>query len=204
MRFVLIAVVAFATTFLPTRAQSVSTDAKQAPTGRYAVEKGHTQVLFSIFHQGTTNYYGRFDKASGTLNYDAPQPEKSAVTITIDMSSIDTPSSTLNAELAGASTFDAAKFPTATFTSTSITRTGPNTGKIAGTLTLKNITKPVTLDVTFHGGALNPMNNSYAMGFSASTTIRRTDFGITGMRWEPFVSDDVKLIIEAMFQQQKD
>jgi polyisoprenoid-binding protein YceI len=48
------------------------------------------------------------------------------------------------------------------------------------------------------------MNNAYAMGFSASTTIRRTDFGITGMRWEPFVSDDVKLIIEALFQQQKD
>jgi polyisoprenoid-binding protein YceI len=56
----------------------------------------------------------------------------------------------------------------------------------------------------FHGGAMNPMSNSYAIGFSASATIKRTDFGLTGMRWEPFVGDDVKLIIEALFQQQKD
>ncbi len=200
----LIAALALAVLLLPANAQSVSTDSKQAPTGRYSVEKGHTQVLFSILHQGTTNYYGRFDKVSGTLSYDAAQPEKSTVKISIDMASVDTPSSILNGELAGATVFDAAKFPTATFTSRSITRTGPTTGKITGDLTLKNITKPVTLDVTFHGGAMNPMNNSYALGFSGSTTIKRTDFGITGMRWEPFVSDDVKLIIEALFQQQKD
>ncbi len=202
MRRALFAVLAIAALLSP--AGAVSTDSKQAPTGRYAVEPHHTQVMFSIFHQGTTNYYGRFDRASGTLNYDAAQPEKSALTITIDMTSIDTPSSALNGELAGPSVFDAAKYPTATFTATSITRTGPTTGKITGNLTIKNITRPVTLDVTFHGGALNPMSAAYSMGFSATTTIKRTDFGVTGMRWEPMVSDDVKLVIEALFQQQKD
>jgi polyisoprenoid-binding protein YceI len=199
-----IALIAFLLTTFAANAQGISTDSKQAPTGRYAVEPGHTQVLFSIFHQGTTNYYGRFDKASGTLNYDSHGPEKSKVAVTIDMTSIDTPSGTLNNELKGAGVFDVDKFPTATFTSTSLARTGPSTGRITGNLTLKNITKPVTLDVTFHGGAMNPMSNAYMIGFSGSTTIRRTDFGITGMRWEPLVSDDVKLVIEALFQQQKD
>ncbi len=189
---------------LPASAQSISSDVKQAPTGRYAVQAGHTLVLFSIFHAGTTNYWGRFDRTSGTLNFDASQPEKSSVTIQIDMTSIDTPSAALNTELQGPTVFDAAKFPRATFASTSMTRTGPMSGRITGNLTIKNITKPVTLDVVFHGGAMNPMSNAYAIGFSASTSIKRTDFGITGMRWEPLVSDDVKLTIEALFEHQKD
>lgn len=202
MRRTLFALAAVASLLSP--ALAVSTDTKQAPTGRYSVETHHTEVMFSILHQGTTNYYGRFDRSSGTLNYDAAEPEKSALTFTIDMTSIDTPSAALNRELAGPSVFDSEKFPTATFTATSITRTGPTTGKITGNLTLHNITKPVTLEVTFHGGAMNPMSNAYSMGFSATGTIKRTDFGITGMRWEPLVSDDVNLIIEALFQQQKD
>lgn len=202
MRRILFALAALAAVLSP--AAAVSTDSKQAPIGRYAVEPHHTEVMFSIIYQGTTDYYGRFDRTSGTLNYDAAEPEKSALTITIDMTSIDTPSAALNRELSGPDVFDAAKFPTATFTATSITRSGPTTGKITGNLTIKNITKPVTLDVTFHGGAMNPMSNAYSMGFSATGIIKRTDFGITGMRWEPLVSDDVKLIIEALFQQQKD
>jgi len=188
----------------PASAQSVSTDAKQAPTGRYAVQPAHTLVQFSIFHAGTTYYYGRFDRIGGTLNFDSAEPEKSSVSIKIDTASIDTPSQSLNGELAGPAVFDAAKFPAATFKSTSVTRTGPNTGKITGDLTIKNITKPVTLDVVFHGGSMNPLGDSYAIGFSATTTVKRTDFKITGMRWEPFVGDDVKLDIEALFQHQKD
>lgn len=199
---VLATVVLFA--IMPASAQGISSDAKQAPTGRYAVQAGHTLVLFSIFHAGTTYYWGRFDRTSGTLNYDSSRPEKSSVAIQIDMTSIDTPSAALNTELQGPTVFDSAKFPRATFTSTSVTRTGPTTGTITGNLTIKNITKPVTLDAVFHGGAMNPMSNAYAIGFSASTTIKRTDFGITGMRWEPLVGDDVKLTIEALFEHQKD
>ena len=204
MRLPVLAFAALACLLLPASAQSVSSDVKQAPTGHYAVQPAHTLVLFSIFHAGTTNYYGRFDRIAGTMNFDSAEPAKSSVAIQIDMSSLDMPSQTLNTEVGGPAVFDAGKYPTATFTSTSVTRSGPTTGKITGNLTIKNVTKPVTLDVVFHGGAMNPMSSSYAIGFSASTTIKRTDFGLTGMRWEPFVGDDVKLIIEALFQQQKD
>lgn len=195
-----LASIAFLATFIcAAQAQGVST--AQAPSGHYTVDPGHTQVMFSIFHAGTTNFYGRFDRTTGTLDYDAAHPEKSKVHVTIDMTSIDTPSKRLNGELADPTTFDAAQFPTATFTSTSVTRTGPTSGRMTGDLTLKGVTKPVTLDVSFHGSATNPMSNAHMLGFSASGTIKRTEFGITGMRWEPMVSNEVKLVIEALFQQ---
>jgi polyisoprenoid-binding protein YceI len=182
----------------------VSTDPKQAPTGRYAMETRHSQLLFAIPHQDLTDYYGRFDRLSGTLSFDSVEPEKSAVFVTIDMTSIDTPSQKLVGELTDAAVFNAAQFPTATFKSTAIVRTGSDTGKITGDLTIKNVTKPVTLDATFTGGRPDTMGGAYAIGFSATATIKRTDFGLTGMVWEPFVGDDVKLIIQALFQQQKD
>ena len=199
MRTIIFAFVAFAVA-----AGAQSADPKQAPTGRYALETRHSQVLFAIAHQGLTDYYGRFDKLTGRLAFDSAEPEKSAVSVTIDMTSIDTPSQELNATLAGKAVFDAQSFPAATFKSTSIVRTGPTTGKITGELTIKNVTKLVTLDATFIGGRPDPMGGSYAIGLSASATIKRSDFGITGMVWEPFVGDDVKLIIEALFHQQKD
>lgn len=188
----------------PAVAQSVSKEASRAPNGAYQLEPSHSQILFSVVHLGLTDYYGRFDKLSGTLNFDASQPEKSAVSITIDTTSVDTPSSRLIEELKAPYTFDTAQFGTATFKSTAITKTGPDTGRITGDLTIKNITKPVTLDVTFNGGEQSPMNNNYALGFRATAVVKRSDYGLTTMPWASFVSDDVQLVIEAMFQKPKD
>src|SRR6201994_1373680 len=128
---------------------SPSSDVKKAPTGSYSLETRHSLVVFAIPHLGITDYYGRFDKLSGSLNFNAGQPEKSSVNIAIDMSSIDVPSHELVGELMGTGVFNATAFPTATFKSTSVTRTGTNTGTITGNLTLHGVTKPVTLDVTF-------------------------------------------------------
>ncbi len=183
--------------------QTVSTDPAQAPSGTYRLETSHSQLSFSILHLGLTQYYGRFDRLSGTLNFDSSQPEKSAVSISVDVSGVDTPSGQLNAELKGASVFDVAKFPQALFKSISVTRTGANTGTMTGTLSFHGNTKPVTLDVTFTGGKSDPFTGAYAVGFSATGTIKRTDFGLTGMPWEPMVSDDVTVIIQAMFDQEK-
>ena len=188
----------------PAAAQSVSKDPVRAPNDAYEVDPhGHTQVLFSILHLGLTDYYGRFDKVSGTLNYDGNQPERSSLSITIDTSSIDTPSDRLTGELKGTSVFNTQQFPTANFKSTTVTRAGPDSGRVAGLLTIGNVTKPVTLDVTFNGGEQNPMGNGYALGFRAMATIRRSDFGLNTMSWSTYVGDDVHLIIEAMFDQQK-
>lgn len=188
----------------PAAAQSVSKDPVRAPSGAYEVDPhGHTQMLFSILHLGLTDYYGRFDKVSGTLNYDGNQPEHSSLSITIDTSSVDMPSDRLTGELKGPSVFNSQQFPTANFKSTAVTRTGPDTGRVAGLLTIGSVTKPVTLDVTFNGGEQNPTGNGYALGFRATATIHRSDFGLNTMSWSTYVSDDVHLIIEAMFDQQK-
>ncbi len=200
MRSIILAFLAFASA---AGAQQVSTDAKQAPTGRYALEVRHSQVLFAISHQGLTDFNGRFDRLSGSLNFDAAEPKKSVVSIVIDTDSINTPSQALDLELKSAKTFDTQNFPTATFVSTSVVRTGATTGKVTGDLKIKNVTRPITLDVTFNGGRLDGMSNAYAIGFHATVTIKRSDFHLTDMPWSPYVGDDVKLIIEAPFQLQK-
>ena len=188
---------------LPAAAQSVSKDVSATPAGAYSLESAHSQLLFSIAHLGLTDYYGRFDRLSGTLNFDPKAPEKSSVTVSIDTSSVDTPSGGINDELKG-SVFGVRAFPSATFKSTSVTRTGQDTGRMEGNLTIKGVTKLVTLDVVFSGGEDDPLNGDYALGFKATGTIKRTDFGLTGMEWEPLVGDDVSLIIDAMFERRKD
>lgn len=187
----------------PALAQT-SADPKQAPTGSYSMDVRHTQVLFAIPHLGITDYYGRFDKATGNLNFNSGTPEKSSVSVTIDMTSIDTPSHELIGELMGASVFNTAAFPTATFKSTAVTRTGPGSGTITGDLTLHGVTRPVTLDATFGGLTTDPFSGADDIGFRATTALKRTDFGITGMVWEGVVGDEVKLTIEAMFQRSKE
>jgi polyisoprenoid-binding protein YceI len=164
----------------------------------------HTQILFAIPHLGITDYYGRFDKVTGNLSFNSGAPEKSSVSVTIDMTSIDVPSHELVGELMGAGVFNTASFPTAAFKSTSVTRTGPDTGTITGDLTLHGVTKPVTLNATFGGITVDPFSGADDIGFHATTTLKRTDFGITGMVWEGLVADEVKLTIEAMFQRAKE
>jgi polyisoprenoid-binding protein YceI len=186
------------------QALSVSTDPKQAPAGVYQIDPRHTQVLFAIPHFGITNYYGRFDKTSGTLNFNPNDPAASAVSVTLDTTSIDTPSQELTGELQSQPVFDTAHFPQATFKSTAAVRTGPNTGTVTGDLTIKGITKSVTFDVTYNGGLQSPIGNAFDIGFHGTATIKRSDFDMTSMMWAPIVGDDVQLTIEALFQQTKE
>ena len=187
----------------PAFAADVSTDPKSAPPGAYEIETHHTQVIFAIPHLGITDYYGRFEKVSGTLNFNSGTPEKSSVSVSIDTASANVMSSEVLGQLVGPTVFDAAKFPTATFKSTSLVRTGPTTGKMTGDLTIHGVAKPVTFDVTFNGGLKAPIGNAYDLGFHATAILKRSDFGLDKMMWNSFVGDDVKLTIEAMFLQQK-
>lgn len=186
---------------LSAHAENVSKDPGQAPNGTYSIDADHTQVLFSIVHLGLTDFFGRFDKASGTLNWDGGAPEQSTLAVTIDMASLDTPNSRLNDMVK--SMFRTQQFPTAVFKSISLKRTGPDTGEITGMLTIKDVSRPVTLDATFEGSEKSFPVGDTALGFRATTVIRRSDFGLNTTFWSGFVGDDVRLIIEAMFDQQK-
>jgi polyisoprenoid-binding protein YceI len=199
MRKVLQAAAAFALLVSP----AFALDTQNVPKGNYVLDPDHAQVIFTITHMGLSGFYGRLGKATGTLSFDAAAPEQSALNVQIDMTTIDTHVPKLDGELTGGF-FNSAKFPTATFKATKIEKTGDHTGTVTGDLTIKDVTKPVTLNVTFNGGRDSPIPfKPYRIGFDATGTIKRSDFGLTGTMWSPFVSDDVTLGIEAEFEQQK-
>lgn len=185
-----------ASTALPALADDVSTNPQSAPKGKYKVDPSHTSVLFCIRHNGISDYCGRFNTISGSMTFNGSQPEKSSVSVEIDVNSLDTPSDKLDGELKS-SFFETAKFPKATFTSTGVKVTGKNEGEIAGNLTLHGVTKPVTLKATFGGGKMHAFANTYVVGFSGSTTFKHADFGFPAVVWRSFIGDDVTLYFES-------
>jgi polyisoprenoid-binding protein YceI len=175
---------------------SAAIAAAPVPKGSYTIDPRHTQIIFGIRHMGLSTYYGRFAKESGTLSFDPTAPETAALSVEIDMTAIQTHVDELDKELSG-SVFHADKFPTASFQSTKIVKTGENTGSVTGNLTMAGVTRPVTLNVTFNGGRNSPMPfQPYRIGFDASGTIKRSDFGLTKMMWSGYVGDEVNLLIQ--------
>jgi polyisoprenoid-binding protein YceI len=167
-----------------------------AQTSTWTSDPAHSEVDFSIKHMSLTNVHGRFGKVNATVLYNDADVTKSTVNATIDVSTVDTGEPARDTHLKTDSFFDVAKFPTATFTSTSVARNGSNL-KISGTLTLHGVTKPVVLDVEPSGAPVqNPMDHKLHTGFSATTTISRTAFGIGSSFPAAIISDDVKLTIE--------
>lgn len=169
----------------------------QVAPGHYTVEPGHTQAVFSLSHFGFTEYSGMFSGASGTLDLDPANPRADRLDVSVPVSSVLTTSPKLNDELKGAQWFDTARFPDARFVSTAVTRTGPAAASVAGDLTLHGVTRPVVLAVRFVGSGVNPLDKSNTVGFSATTTIRRSAFGVS--QYVPMVGDDVRLTIAGAF-----
>lgn len=171
-------------------------DISKLSSGEYALDKSHANIVFKINHLGFSNYIGRFNSFDAKLNFDAKAPEKSMLEVTIDTSSIDTNHEKLQTELKGEKFFNSAKFPSATFKSTKITHSGDK-GTVIGDFTMMGVTKPVTLNVTFHGGGVGPFSKLETLGFNATTTIKRSEWGLNAL--VPMVSDDVQLDIEVEF-----
>jgi polyisoprenoid-binding protein YceI len=165
-----------------------------ADTETYQLDPNHTYVLWHINHFGFSNPSGKW-LANGTLNIDEKKPQDSKVNVTINVASIDTGIPALDEHLKTKAFFDAQQFPTATFVSDKVTVTGKDTAKVAGMLTVHGVTKPVTLDVTLNKIGINPISEKKAIGFSAKTAIKRSDFGMDTL--EPGLGDEVKINIEA-------
>ena len=159
----------------------------------YAIDPTHTQVEFTYSHFGFSNITGRFDTVQGEFLFDPADPTKSSVNITIPVESISTGVEKLDEHLLSADFFDAAKYPTATFTSTGVTVAGEGKLAVAGDLTIHGVTRPVVLDVTINKIGEHPMAKVPAAGFDATTTIKRSDFGVGA--YAPNVSDEVKIRI---------
>jgi len=177
-------------------------DLSAAPSGLYKADQGHRYITFTYDHQGFSAPFVRWRNWDADLNWNLENPSASSVSATIEAASIDTGVDEFDGHLKGEKFFDVENHPTITFVSTSLETTGPGTGKMVGDLTIKGVTKPVILDVTFNKAAFNERAKAAKIGFSGRTTVLRSDFGVDLA--VPFVSDEVKIIIESEFDQQLD
>ena len=187
-------------------ASAVMAASPAAPTlssvkaGTYKVESYHTQVGFSLSHFGFTSYSGLFSGATGSLRLDPANPGADRLEVTIPVDSILTTVPKLTDELKGEKWFDATKFPQATFTSTSVAVGPDGVATIAGNLTLHGVTKPIVLHAHLMGAGVNPIDKMYTIGFQASGTIKRSEFGVS--MYAPALGDDVELTIAGAFELQ--
>ena len=159
----------------------------------YTIDPSHTNVLASWDHFGFSNPSINFGKAEGTLVYDAENVSNSSVQVTLPLTGLNALADQFYDHLTSDKWLDAAKYPDATFKSTKVEAAGEGKLKVTGDLTIKGITKPVVLDVTLNKAGEHPMKKVPAAGFDATTTIKRSDFGVG--QYAPNVSDEVKIRI---------
>ncbi|MCE9648663.1 MAG: YceI family protein [Parvibaculum sp.] len=197
LAFLFLALALSSCTAIDVVTHSVSDDPVKAPAGAYTLDPHHWSVLFDVDHFGYSRFVTRFDKVEATLDAVPGAPEKSRVHVTIKAASVDTNDPELDSMLTGPDMFDAAKFPDITFTSTSVKRTGPKTGDMTGNLTIRGRTHPVTLVVTFNGGAPDPLTGLDTLGFSATGNFDRSQWGLSA--WWPAVGNDVHVAVQAEF-----
>ena len=190
-----------------TAAQAATTAQEQptqntAPAGDYTLDRAHGSLIVRMNHIGYSNFTARFTTWETQLHFDPATPENSAINVSIDPRSIasDNPPPGF-IDVMRNDFLEAPKFPNITFRSTSVQRTGPNTARIAGDLTLHGVTKPVMLEARFNGGYPGMSLDPHArIGFSAHGTFKRSDFGISYGLPPPGatmgVGDEVEVIVE--------
>ena len=165
----------------------------QAAPVTYKLDPGHTMVLFSWSHFGFSNPVADIGIGDGTLVFDQQNPSKSSVEVTIPLSNLDTHVPALDKHLKEPDFFNADQFPTITFKSTSVQPLGGEHYKVTGDLTVHGVTKPVVLNATLNGVGTHPMTGAQAIGFNATGTLKRSDFGLGA--YVPKVSDEIQLTI---------
>ncbi|EST30399.1 polyisoprenoid-binding protein [Streptomycetaceae bacterium MP113-05] len=157
------------TTTTPDRAQL---------TGEYTLDPAHTRIGFVARHAMVTKVRGAFNDFTGTARIDGENPGRSTVELTIKAESIDTRNADRDGHLRSNDFLDMAQYPDITFRSTAVEATGDTTFDVTGDLTVKGVTRRVTVPFTYEGQALDPFGNR-RIGLEGSTTINRQDFGVT-------------------------
>jgi polyisoprenoid-binding protein YceI len=184
-------------------AQSAATqNPAEVQAGTYKLDASHGKITFSVKHLGFSTYTSQFHNVSADLTLDPANPSASTLTATVPLADVAADSEGLRNHLQTADFFDAAQFPTATFVATKIAidKDDASEAEVTGDLTLRGVTRPVTLEVKFNMAGPS-MGGAYRVGFDGETTIKRSDFGINyGLG--AGLGDDVELHIEGEFVKQ--
>ena len=203
MRLILATVLALAAA--PVLAQQAPSGPPGAPdpsrvvAGTYKVDSGHTQVLFTYLHLGFTEYTGQFTQPTGSLVLDPKNPANDKVEISFPIAKVATTVPGLNEHFQKPELFDSAKYPEGKFVSTSVTVHG-TTATIVGNLTLKDVTKPITLEARFVGAGGAMGSKKPYVGFAATGSLNRSDYHLGFL--VPMVAEKVDLVINAGFVQE--
>lgn len=174
---------------------ALATPLALAQTSTWVPDKAHSGVDFSVLHLSLSNVRGHFGNIGGTIVLNEGDIAKSSVNVTIDVTTVDTGVAPRDTDLKSANFFDVAQFPTATFVSTGVNKSGSGL-TVSGNLTVHGVTKPVVLQVDGPRGPITGMDHKPHSGFSARTTVKRTDFGIGTKFPSSVVGDDVTLVID--------
>jgi polyisoprenoid-binding protein YceI len=171
---------------------AASLSAQAAPV-TYRLDPNHTMVLFSWNHFGFSNPTADLGLGEGTVVFDEQHPAHSSVQVTLPLDKLDTHVSALDQHLKEADFFDAGKYPTVTFKSTRVQPLGGHRFKVTGNLTVHGVTRPVVLDATLNKVGLHPMTKAPSIGFDATASLKRSDFGVGA--YVPNVSDMITIHI---------
>lgn len=171
--------------------------AARVTAGTYKVDANHTQVIWEVNHMGFSMLEGQFGPSEGSITIDPRNVAATKLDITFQVDALSVTSAAFATHLKSPDFFNAAQYPTARFVATKVTAKGTTGATMTGNLTIKDQTKPVTLDVKFVGAGANPMSKKLNFGFVATGVVKRSDFGL-GMA-VPIVSDNVELTVHAAF-----
>lgn len=155
-----------------------TTTATAAATGTYAIDPSHSRLGFVARHAMVTKVRGSFNEFSGSGWFDAENPSASHLALTIDAASIDTRNADRDAHLRSNDFFDMERHPQITFASTAVEAVGGDTYRVTGDLTIKGVTRPVTVDLTYEGTATDPFGND-RLGLEGSVVVNRKDWDLT-------------------------
>lgn len=183
-------------------AEQPAIDVSAAPAGLYQPDPKHRYIMFSYDHFGYSRPQIRWRNWAADLNWDPSAPEQSTISVVIDATQPDSGVDMFDGHLKSEGFFNAEQYPEIKFASTSVAIDGPNSAIVTGDLTIKDVTRPVSLDVTINRAADDDFAKGYKLGFSAKGSVKRTDFGLG--QYAPMVGEDVAIVIEAEFLMPKD
>jgi polyisoprenoid-binding protein YceI len=177
-----------------------NTEITEIRSGQYTIDPDHTTLLWKINHLGFSTFIGRFNEIEASLDFDPENFGNSSLEVVITTASLDINNAEFAEELRGDNWFDVENFPQAGYRTTSLVESNENSFVFAGELTLLGVTAPVNLNVVFHGGGRNFLTRNNTMGFSASATFLRSEFGLS--RFTSFgVGDEIELEIHVEFME---
>lgn len=176
----------------------VNTAIAELKGGQYKLDKSHATLLFKVQHLGLSTYVGRFNSVAASLEFDPEDIASAKLEAIVDMTSLDINDRELGKDLMGRKWLRTESYPQAIFKTISVMPVADNSFEFIGELDWRGVRKPISLQVIFHGGANNILTGKYTLGFTATGSFKRSDFGMKS--YIPLVGDQITIEAYAEFQ----